>query len=88
MDFLEVLLIILIFFVLLRLIFKFFGASIMRWLGRKALERMSKSFEKRSGMNFNDFNNAQEPESRTHKKVNNPTEKKVVGEYVDFEEID
>ena len=60
----------------------------MAWLGKKAVQRMARSFEKRSGMNMGDFNKQSEQSSSNPKKVNKSTEKKVVGEYVDFEEID
>lgn len=88
MKLLQVLLIVLVVYVSFRLVFKYFGKSIMAWLGKKAMERMARSFEKRSGMNMSDFNHPREKTTANHKKVNKPAEKKVVGEYVDFEEID
>ena len=88
MKLLQVILIVLVIYVSVRLILKYYGASIIKWLGKKAMQRMSRSFEKRSGMNTDDlFNQSQGPRS-SQKKVNNPKEKKTVGEYVDFEEID
>lgn len=65
-----------------------FGKQILKWLGMKALQRVQKSFEGKMGAN----SRPDEPSSTTHKKssINNPDfrEKKKVGEYVDFEEID
>jgi len=88
LKFLQALLIVLVVYVTLRLIFKYYGKSILAWLGKKAMQRMARSFEKRSGMNMSDIKNSQTNRTSNHKKVNKPTEKKVVGEYVDFEEID
>ncbi|MGJ8684365.1 MAG: DUF4834 family protein [Nonlabens sp.] len=88
MKLLQVIFIVLVFYVSFRLIFKHFGKSIMAWLGKKAMQRMARSFEKRSGMNMSDFNQPGQSSSQSSKKVNKPTEKKVVGEYIDFEEID
>ncbi|PQJ32938.1 hypothetical protein BST92_13840 [Nonlabens arenilitoris] len=88
MKLLQVILIVLVIYVSVRLILKYYGASILKWLGKKAMQRMSRSFEKRSGMNTDDlFNQSQGPRS-SQKKVNKPKENKTVGEYVDFEEID
>lgn len=88
MKLLQVILIVLVIYVSVRLILKYYGASILKWLGKKAMQRMSRSFEKRSGMNTDDlFNQPQGPRS-SQKKVNKPKENKTVGEYVDFEEID
>ncbi|GAK90693.1 hypothetical protein JCM19298_444 [Nonlabens ulvanivorans] len=39
-------------------------------------------------MSTDDLFNQQQGSNTNQKKVNNPTEKKTVGEYVDFEEID
>lgn len=88
MKFLQVVFIVLVVYVSVRLVFKYYGKSIMSWLGKKAVQRMTRSFEKRSGMNMSDFNQQSKQTTGSHKKVNKPAEKKKVGEYVDFEEID
>ncbi|MGB5980559.1 MAG: DUF4834 family protein [Nonlabens sp.] len=89
MKFLQTLLIILIIYVIVRLIRKTFGSQIMRWMGKKAMQRVQKSFE--DHMNANE--SAQNRETSYKKpnrgsKTNEFREKKKVGEYVDFEEID
>ncbi|PZX37805.1 protein of unknown function (DUF4834) [Nonlabens dokdonensis] len=65
---------------------------ILKWLGMKAMQRVQKSFEKRAGFQSgqNPFNNSTTDSSR---KVSTSAplksnEKKKVGEYIDFEEID
>ncbi len=65
---------------------------ILKWLGMKAMQRVQKSFEKRAGFQpgQNPFDNTttnssrKTPSSRPLKS----NEKKKVGEYIDFEEID
>lgn len=88
MKLLQVIFIVLVVYVSFRLVFKYFGKSIISWLGKKAMQRVSRSFEKRHGMHTDDFNQPNGQPFPKDKKVNKPTEKKVVGEYIDFEEID
>lgn len=92
MDFLQTLLILLIVFVSIRLIWKYFGKMILKWLGMKAMQQVQKSFEKRAGFQSgqNPFqNNTERPKSTSRQKAPlKSNENKKVGEYIDFEEID
>jgi len=59
----------------------------MAWLGKKAMQQMGKRMERSAG--FNPFESQEKSnESASKSASKNPKEKKVVGEYVDFEEID
>jgi hypothetical protein len=89
LKFLQTLLIILVIYVSIRLLWKAFGKQILKWLGMKALQRVQKSFNDRMGGN----SHPEEPAPPTTGKkstidTNKFREKKKVGEYVDFEEID
>lgn len=88
LKFLQTLLIILVVFVSIRLLWRIFGRQLLKWLGMKALQRVQKSFNSQMGGR----NRPQEPSNTTSRApiVNNKPlrEKKKVGEYVDFEEID
>ncbi|MEN8816393.1 MAG: DUF4834 family protein [Nonlabens sp.] len=92
MKFLQTLLIILIIIVTIRLLWRYFGKAILKWLGMKAMQRVQKSFEKRAGFQGqqNPFQNPNAG-SKSSSKENAPfksNENKKVGEYIDFEEID
>ncbi|PQJ18350.1 DUF4834 family protein [Nonlabens sp. SY33080] len=85
-------LIILMVLIALRILFKIFRKPILAWLGKKAMQRFQKSFEKRAGFNnpysaTNKSENAYQTPDKSFKKARSK-EKKKVGEYVDFEEID
>ncbi len=59
----------------------------MAWLGKKAMQQMGKRMERSAG--FNPFQSQQTESEKASKQTSEkPKEKKVVGEYVDFEEID
>lgn len=59
----------------------------MAWLGKKAMQQMGKRMQRSAGFNpFESQEESKEPASKSSSKK--PKEKKVVGEYVDFEEID
>ena len=89
MEFLQTVLIILIVLVAIRLLWKTFGKTVLKWLGMKAMQRVQKSFEKRTG--FNTGQNPFQTQQSTSTQKSTPlksNEKKKVGEYIDFEEID
>ena len=70
------------------MIWKYFGKMILKWLGMKAMQRVQKSFEKRAGFQpgQNPFHNTSRKSTKSAPLKSN--EKKKVGEYIDFEEID
>lgn len=88
MGFLKFILVVLIIYVSFRLIFKYFGKAILAWLGKKAMQRVQRSFEARAGFNPNDMFNQGKAQKNNSQKSSQPLEKKTVGEYIDFEEID
>lgn len=59
----------------------------MSWLGKKAMQQMGKRMERSAGFNPFESNNTTSGK-KAETKPKNPKQKKVVGEYVDFEEID
>nr|WP_083678257.1 DUF4834 family protein [Lacinutrix venerupis] len=84
---LKVLLIILLIYLGIKIISKYFGPSILKYFTKKAVERF--------GGQFRDFSNQkqQQPQQKTgeisiDKMPENKTSNKTVGEYVDYEEID
>jgi hypothetical protein len=92
LEFLQTLLIILLVLVGTRLLWKSFGKMFIKWVGMKALQRVQNSFERRAGFREeqNPFQNTNSKKS-TSAKSSTPlksNEKKKVGEYIDFEEID
>ncbi|MEO9952186.1 DUF4834 family protein [Nonlabens sp.] len=89
MEFLQTVLIILIVLVAVRLLWRAFGKTVLKWLGMKAMQRVQKSFEKRTGFNTgeNPFQNQQAKSTKTTTSFKS-NENKKVGEYIDFEEID
>jgi hypothetical protein len=92
LEFLETLLIILITVVSIRVLWRYFGKTIIKWLGMKALQRIEKSFKKRAGFQEGQhpFQNSgnRPPKESTGKVPLKSNEKKKLGEYIDFEEID
>lgn len=79
----------------IRLLWRAFSPMILRWLGKKAMEKVQNSFERRTGFNTRPpdgktkvHRKPQSSERGGRAKTENPKSKKVVGEYVDFEEID
>lgn len=90
MGFLKFILVILITFVAIRLIFRVFGKAILAWLGKKLLQRVQRGFESRAGFSGNNPSEAasQQAAQEQKRQSSQPREKKTVGEYIDFEEID
>jgi uncharacterized membrane protein len=90
LAFLKFALVFLIIYVALRLVFRFVGKAILAWLGKKLLQRVQRSFESRTGFSGNDpFEAPPEQAAQEQKQQSSqPLEKKTVGEYIDFEEID
>lgn len=91
MEFLETLLIILITVVSIRVLWRYFGKTIIKWLGMKALQRIQKGFEKRAG--FKEGQNPFKIQKTGSWGINRYSTLKIkskekVGEYIDFEEID
>ncbi|PRP66590.1 DUF4834 family protein [Nonlabens agnitus] len=92
MKLLQAILIIVGVYLAVRLIVRMYGKSILKWAGKKAMDRVQRQFEQRQ--NDSSYQNtAKEGEtiinnsnstSRTHTQPS----KKTVGEYVDYEEID
>jgi hypothetical protein len=77
----------------IRLLWRAFGKLILRWLGKKAMEKVQKKFTGQAGYDSQNYSSGRttEGETEVHSKAKvkrNPKSKKVVGEYVDFEEID
>jgi hypothetical protein len=86
LDVLETIFLILCIYVGFRLFFKFFGKSILQWLSKKAMQRIARKMGDPNG--FGNFNSSSQPTHSPKKSVPKKKSKKVVGEYVDFEEID
>lgn len=87
MKLLQAILIIAGVYLAVRLIVRVYGKSILKWAGRKAMQRVQKQFEQRQ----NSTSTAEESilNKRFRAKNNEPSNsKKTVGEYVDYEEID
>ena len=85
MDALRTLLIIILVFVMLRLLVRLLFPYLMRYLSKKIQRR----FEQQFGGQFG--NQPQQPERSVHVDANSTksTDKsKVVGDYIDYEEID
>lgn len=88
-DVLELLLWILFIYYGLKLFFKFFGASILRYILKKVGEKFEKNFHQASGEQQQTRNEKvghttiDKNPSRPQKKTNKDT-----GEYIDYEEID
>jgi len=64
--------------------FRFFAPFIARYLMKWAGKKMQRSFS-----NFQEYGNPSSTSSTTNNTSNKPPQsKKVVGEYIDFEELD
>lgn len=91
MKLLQFILIVLIIYVVIRLVWRAYGKQILSWMGRKAMQKVQKSFEQRMGGQPGFGQRTDSTETRREKsnaKKHTFREKKKVGEYVDFEEID
>jgi UPF0716 family protein affecting phage T7 exclusion len=79
-------------YIALRLIARFYGKSIIQWAGRKAMQRVQKQFEQRTGTRSSntDLNDGETQVQTPRANEEKPTKskKKTVGEYIDYEEID
>ena len=71
---------------LLKFAFKFFGPFLIK----KAVSKVSENFQKQQQAYQNQQNNqTQQPDFESELKQNKiPKERKKVGEYIDFEEVD
>ena len=88
-SFFRVILIILIVVVGLRLAFRFLMPFFLKWLARKMQQRMHTSFKGFSGTQRNaSFSKQESHNQKTSQTSENLKSKKVVGEYIDFEEVD
>lgn len=85
-GFLQFIFVLLIIYFAFRIIFKYFGGSIMRFV----LRRIGRSVEKKYG-NSNGFSHKSEKKSKRtilHKSSDYQPSNKAQGEYIDYEEID
>lgn len=86
-TFLKTLLIILLVYFGLKIVFRFLAPFIMRYIAKKAGQKMEQAFKSQYG--FEHSNDRTSSNSNGHQKLKkNPVSKKPVGEYVDYEEID
>ena len=85
-SFLRTLAIIILFYYLFKFLFRIFAPVLMRG----ALNKMQQKMQDQMNSQFGQQNTygSQNTNSHTAKPKEMPTEKKKVGEYVDFEEID
>ncbi len=75
----------------MRLLLKYYGKSILRWAGKKAMQRVQKQFTQRPGTGQENTVSEGETQVRQNPQATaQPKGKanKTVGEYVDYEEID
>ncbi|AZQ44237.1 DUF4834 family protein [Nonlabens ponticola] len=91
MKLLQAVLIILLVYMTVRIVVKYFGKSILRWAGAKAMERVQRNFNQENSTSAKRSTVAEgevkvERKSTTQRARSNPN--KTVGEYVDYEEID
>lgn len=85
-SFLRTILIILLIYFALKIFFKWFGPSILRYFMRKMGEKAMKGFNQSSPFSAE---NKKEPEPEIKRKEPNTRKtKKDVGEYIDYEEIE
>ncbi len=89
---LQTLLVILLVVVSIRMIWRYFGKMILKWLGMKMMQKVQKSFEKQAG-----YQDGQDPFVKTKRNTSSTfkststfksSKNKNEGEYIDFEEID
>lgn len=85
-NFIQVVLIIVLVYYLLKFAFKFFGPFLLK----KAVSKVSENFQKQQQAYQNQNNHqTQQPDFESELKQNKiPKERKKVGEYIDFEEVD
>jgi len=85
-SFLKTILIILLVFLALKYLLKWLSPYIMRFIAKKAAQRFENAF----GQNpFQDVNTQTRDEDTLDKANKNPkSNDKIVGEYVDYEEVD
>ena len=90
MKLLQAILIIVGVYLAVRLIVRMYGKSILKWAGKKAMQRVQKQFEQRQNQSSNSSKVGETEINRNSKSSTNgnPSSKKTVGEYVDYEEID
>lgn len=88
MEFLTILFIILCIYVAIRLVFKYYGRHIMQWLGKKAMQQMGKRMQKSGAFDPFDTSSQAQKAPANSSQDRKKQQKKVVGEYIDFEEID
>ncbi len=86
-TFLKTILIILLVYYTLKFSFRFFGPYLMRFIAKKASQRFENAFGGNPFQQPNETSSGNTSFDKVPKK-NTRTSKKVVGEYVDFEEID
>ncbi len=86
-TFFKTLLILLLVYFGLKILFRLAMPFLMRYIAKKATQKMENAFR---GSNFNNANNKKEEGKTTlHNFSKNKSQnKKPVGEYVDYEEID
>ncbi|WP_121666601.1 DUF4834 family protein [Mesonia aquimarina] len=85
-GFIKTVFIILLVYFGIKIIFRWYGPQIMKFILRKVGQRVSKNFQQQQ-----DFYNKQSANRQEHKGENIETERrenKKVGEYIDYEEID
>ncbi len=83
----KTILIILLVYFGVKLFFKWFGPSILKYIMNKVGSNIEKKFREQQG--FNNQNHKSEEETLSQKKPNKKTKSnKDVGEYIEYEEID
>ncbi len=85
-DFFQVILIILLIYFGIKIIFRFFGPSIMRFIFLKIGQKFEKKFNQQQ-----EFTNEMHRKGKTTIDKKPPSSRKVkkeVGEFIDYEEID
>ena len=88
---LQAILIIVGVYLTVRLIVRIYGKSILKWAGKKAMNRVQRQFEQRqNGSQRNTVNEGETiiNDTSSTSSANSQSSKKTVGEYVDYEEID
>ena len=68
-----------------------YGKSILKWAGKKAMQRVQKQFDQRQSSARAGSTKVGETEIKStpsSRSTSQPRSKKTVGEYVDYEEID
>ena len=76
---------------IVRLIVRTYGKSILKWAGKKAMQKVQKKFEQQYAAQGNQEGSVTSPSGSRRSSVHPPAStknNKKVGEYVDYEEID